>query len=727
MLKKQRHSGVLKTAIAAALLVGLCGPAAAQEQEKRLLGRLIGKIGGEKKTEAADSTKVAREKKPLESYFFDDSLRARTAFAWTIRQGFNAVEPRDIDTLQDRFWIDYPFQSEDVGSAYLGNLGGAAMRLNYFERPMENADLSFLNAYDAYRFTPENVPYFNVKRPFTNLSWYMSGQTAFAEEQLRVTHAQNFSPSTGFNIYYLNRGTRGLYTHQGTKDKSLSLAFGHTGKRYSLFAGYIYNGARILENGGLTWDRSLDNASITQANLHPIRLSDARNEFRTNTFYLTQSFGIPLQRISDDDLSIADQSSFFIGHSLEYTTAWRTYSDTYGGTRFEEGEPPAESDDPPTATVDYYTDWFIDKERSLDSLYEQRLDNKVFLQIQPWNRDGIVGTIDGGIGLLQHRYYASNLHDEYIHGRGKGVSEYDLYLYGGVQGKLRRYVDWGAEASYNLAGHAMGDLRLDAHLQLSAFIKGRPITLTVNGSIDQHHPGYWSEYMISNHYRWDKPLNNETETRLEAKLEIPSIGLELGVRQSLTADKIYYGYEAGTIVEGVQTYTLRPQQNAGNTLGVTGVYLMKNFRIGMLHLDNRVLYQKSSNERVVPLPELSAQAAWYLDFTVVRDVMQMQIGVAGYYHTKYYAPGYDPALMQFHNQNLDPENIDAQGNERFARVGNYPYLDAFVTAKWKRMRIYAKFQHVNQGLFGLPEYFTVHHHPLNPRMFKLGFSWSFYD
>ena len=147
---------------------------------------------------------------------------------------------------------------------------------------------------------------------------------------------------------------------------------------------------------------------------------------------------------------------------------------------------------------------------------------------------------------------------------------------------------------------------------------------------------------------------------------------------------------------------------------MSGLYLKKDFRLGGFHLNHRVLYQYSSAQEAVPVPMLSAYLSYYFEFNVVRDVLRLQIGLDGRYNTKYYAFGYNPATMQFYNQ-------------REKQLGNYPMIDAFVAAKWKRMRILAKFQHLNEDLFGSRDYFTVLHYPQNKRMFKLGFSWSFYD
>ncbi len=628
-----------------------------------------------------DSTEV-RPKKPLESYFFDDSVRKRSLFAWRADMFRNDIHPAEIDTMPNRFEVDYPFLRNDVGAAYLGNLGAAAQPLNYFIRP-ELQNFSFLTAYDSYIITPARARFYNVKRPFTHLSYFMSGQTRNAEEQLRITHAQNISPSTGFNIEYFNRGTRGIYSSQRSKDKNFSFAFSHTGKKYSIHAGYIYNMAEVRENGGVQRDEDITDTIFNPPSNIAVQLKDAQNRFKGNTFYLVQAYGIPLQRVTDEDFSIADKSSIFVGHAFEYTRYFKNYSDTREKTN--EG---------------FYEHWYIDPDRSLDSINESIVDNRLFLQIQPWNRNGIIGTIDAGIGYSFNHYYNFSL-GQYLNADLKGNRKNDAYVYGSLEGKLKKYVSWNAGINYHPFGFRSQDMRLDAQLKISAYIKSRPITLTVSGFIDNRSPNYWDEHYFSNHFVWNNDFAKETETRIDGKLEIPSIGLEAGVWQSLVKDKIYYD------ASGV------PAQFDGN-LSVSGVYLRKDFKAGIFRFNHRALLQWSSHEEVAPVPLLSAYAAYFIDFFVVRNVLRVQLGLDGWYNTKYYAPGYNPAVMQFYNQ-------------REKKLGAYPWLDAFVSAKWKRMRILVKLQHMNEDLFGERNYFSVLHYPLNKRMFKLGFSWGFYD
>ncbi|MCC8089788.1 MAG: putative porin [Rikenellaceae bacterium] len=627
-----------------------------------------------------DSLKVV-EKNPLESYFFDDSLRNKKIFAWTAELDINRVDTVTVDTLLNRFEIDYPFMEEYVvGATYLGNLGGAAQSLSYFERPRSN-DFVFLRAYDSYLVDPQSTRFFNVKEPFTQLSWFMSGQTRRAEEQLRVTHAQNISPSTGFNIDYKNRGTKGMYSSQRSKDKNLSFGISHTGKKYSLHAGYDYNMGDIRENGGIMRDEDVTDTIYSLPYNIEVKLTDARNQFKGNTFFISQAYGIPLQKVYLEDFSIADKSSIFVGHYFEYTRFRKKYTDTKANS------------------TDFYDDWFLNPTATSDSLSETKIDNKIFIQLQPWDRNAVIGTIDAGIGHAMYSYYMFRLKN-YLRGN-KNTKRNDTYVYGSLTGRIKQYIDWRADVTYHPFGDKSQDLNLNAELKMSVFIKNRPLSLTVSGFIDNRSPGYWDEKYFSNHFIWSNDFSKETETNISAKLEAAAIGFEAGAWQSVVTDKIYYN-----------KYALPAQH--GGTVSVTGLYVRKDSHIGIFHFNHRALLQWSSNEDVVPLPLVSAYATYFIDFYLVRNVLRMQLGVDAWYNTEYYAPSYIPATMQFYNQDE-------------IKTGNYLFMDAFLSAKWKRMRILVKFQHVNEDLFGKRNYFSVPHYPLNRRMFKLGFSWSFYD
>ena len=69
--------------------------------------------GEEGEQQPQDTTKKERKiRKPLESYFFNDSIRALNNFKWHISRDFNRVEIGPLDTTLTDYRIDYPFYRE---------------------------------------------------------------------------------------------------------------------------------------------------------------------------------------------------------------------------------------------------------------------------------------------------------------------------------------------------------------------------------------------------------------------------------------------------------------------------------------------------------------------------------------------------------------------------------------------------------------------------------------
>lgn len=654
--------------------------------------------------ESADSTdaKKKREKRALESYYFADTVRALKNWKWNIDTHYNRVDIQPLDTTLSDWRIDYVFYRKGVGDMALGGLGQSSQAVNWFDR-RQDPDFIFARSYDAYTARIDNVPFYNAKTPLTNLMYLESGQKRYREEHFEIVHSQNISPSTSFNVNYKSRGTMGLYDWQRTKNHNLSVAVAHTGKRYSVHAAYMNNSIETRENGGVVGEWAIADTTFEMPSGVPMRLAsaEAKNRYRNNAFFIKQAIAIPLQRVTEYDFSLADIPSVYVGHQLEYNTWSKVYTDkraTYTNHRGHYNEETGKWES--VGDLTYYDDWFIDPQTSRDSISERLLSNKVFVQVQPWDRDGVVSTIDGGIGVDLHTYSYLNL-ENYLSGQMTKDKRTSWYIYGATGGKIKRYADWGFNIKYHPSGYRGGDLSLGADVTLRAFIREHPLILRGRFSQSLRTPSYWHENLFSNHYAWFNSFDKESETRFEVNFSVPDIALELGAWQGVIGNMVYYGNDS------------RVAQHSGN-VSLTSLYARKDFRFAGFHLDHRALVQITSNESVLPVPTFSAYLSYYYEFWVVRDVLRVQIGIDGRYNTAYHAPTYNPALAAFINQ-------------REVRVGNYPYLDAFVSAKWKRMRILLKLQHLNDNLFGNGEYFQVARYPLNPRMFKFGISWSFYD
>ncbi|MEG2755942.1 MAG: putative porin, partial [Mucinivorans sp.] len=627
------------------------------------------------------TSKKKRLRKPLESFYFDDSLRATRIFAWSVNPAFNDVTRKLVDTLLDSFQVDYGFQRYGVGQASLGNLGGATIPLDYFQRP-NYSNFSFVQAWDSFIMTPERVLFYNAKVPYSRLSYEMSGQTKLEEQLLHFVISHNISPSTTAHLVYQADGTKGMYMNQKALDRYFMVNVAHTGKRYAIHGGYIYNHGNVDENGGIKNDREITDTILPSTDRVAVWLKNANNTYRGHTFWWTQSYGIPLRKQREQELTIQKIPTIYIGQSFDYTIFKKVYT-AKGDTAL-------------------FKKTYISEDNSYDSISQTLADVKFFAQIQPYNRDGVLGLISAGIGSEFATYYnevPTNYQNQY--GQGGRQNRNSTYIYGGVNGKVSKYLDWQANVKYYLLGYRSQDFSATGALRLSAYIKKKPLTLDVGATFSLTTPDFWAQSYFSNHYAWSNAFTKESIMNLTAKFSVPSWGLYIGGEYSILGNKVYYDGNC------------MPVQSSA-AVSVLGLYLQKDFRAGGFHFNHRVLAQFSSAQEVVPVPLLSAYLSYYFNFAVVKNVLSMNVGIDGRYNTRYYAPGYNPSTARFFNQ-------------REKQLGNYPYLDAFVSAKWKRLRILLKLQHFNANLLGNQEYFQVLHYPQNRMMFKIGISWSFYN
>ena len=206
-------------------------------------------VGGEQ----ADTTKKKKPRKPLESYFFSDSIRSLRNFMWHIDRDYNTVKVEPIDTTLNVWRLDYPHYHERLGNNSVGGLGQASTEVNYFERT-RSREFTFSQPYDAYTYNTENVPFYNMKHPYIWMTYLESGQKRYREEHFEIMASQNINPSTSVSLNFRSRGSRSKYDVSRVKNKNFAGTVAHTGRRYSVHAGYTYNKIEQQESGGVVGD-----------------------------------------------------------------------------------------------------------------------------------------------------------------------------------------------------------------------------------------------------------------------------------------------------------------------------------------------------------------------------------------------------------------------------------------------------------------------------------------
>ena len=442
-----------------------------------------------RKIEIKDSIRAykdsVRESIPriLETFAVPDSLHFKRIITWKHDKDFhNMVEVRDMaaDTSYRRSFNDYVFYNEDINASWLGISGSPVQLYDWFKRAEEDNAI-FYAPYSIWTYTPETLPQYNTKTPYTELAYY---GTLFANQEkeeanIRVLTTQNITPALNFTIDFRRYGGNGMLKREDTANKTFVASTNYLGKKYLMHAGYIYNKVKRSENGGIV-DESWIRDTTVDAREIDVYLRDAENQLKKNTLFLDQSYRIPLTFLTDlkgkkerklqearrdsimasgDSTAIAqlmaeeerqlaieaakadtarintDITTAFIGHSTEYSVFSKTYKDKISDPLGKE----------------FYGDrFYINPTSSMDSLRVMRLDNKVFIRLQPWKDEAIVSKLDVGIGDKLANYYSFRPVD-YLQG-SNNVIQNSVYLYAGANGQYRNYMTWNAKGKYNFLG-----------------------------------------------------------------------------------------------------------------------------------------------------------------------------------------------------------------------------------------------------------------------------------
>ncbi len=671
----------------------------------------------------------------LETFAVPDSLQYKRLITWKHDRYFHNLEMQKFDTTYNYHFHEYPFYKEDVNATYLGAIGSPVQLYDYFKRTEED-NVAFYTPYRIYNYSPETLPQYNTKTPYTELAYW---GTLFAnkekeESNVKVLTTQNITPELNILLEYRRFGSNGMLKREDTDNRSFVAATNYLGKKYLMHAGFIYNKVERSENGGLTDSFWIRDTTVDAREIN-IYLKDAANKLKKNTIFLDQSYRIPFTfpdkirekkelkkknavrdsiMSSGDSLAIEaflqaekeaaaqelasgrqdtltkDITTAFIGHSSEYSVFRKTYTDNISASD--------------TDGRDFFNDrFYLNPTKSTDSLRVMRLENRVFLRLQPWKSDGIVSKLDVGLGDKLANFYSFRPED-YLRG-SSNVVQNSLYLYAGANGQFKKYFTWKAKGYYTFLGHEINDFGVDADMSFSAYPFRRdrksPLTLDVHFETTLKEPDYYQQHLYTNHYRWDNNFSKISTTKLEAALSIPRWDLRASFGYALLGNNIYYD------TQGIVRQNDVP-------MSVMTASLRKDFTLWKFHFDHQALFQLSSNKDVMSLPMLALNLRYYFQFSVVKNVMKMQIGANGMFTTAWYAPAYNPVLGVFHNQDRE-------------KFGNSPYIDVFVNVQWKRASLFLKIVNVNMGWPSKSaDYFSAAGYIAPQRAFKFGISWPFY-
>ena len=644
-------------------------------------------------------------------------------YQWKVTRRLGNIVPIPVDTLHAGFQNTNDPAGPTGQYNYLGNLGSPRMSRIFFDRK-EESQFFFTDPYDQSVLRPEDVTFTNTFSPYTNLTYYKSFQNRNSEERFKSYFAINANKRLGFGFYIDYLYGRGMYNNQSTAFFNGGLFASYRGDKYDMHFIFNNDNLKMRENGGIADDRYItdplgmaEGKKQYQSTDIPTVLNKVWNHNTSYHTFLTHRYNLGFYRekvdsLTNDKLSAANDSIETIREFVPVTSFIHTLELDFNGRKY------ITQDD--AQNRQYFEHTYFGND-SIDQNRRTSVRNTFGISL----REGFNKWAKAGLtAFLTHEYRDFTLPDTTDVPDQRVIKHYKenvIYVGGELlkeQGKLLHYKVLGEIA---VAGEDAGQFRVEGNGDLNLNLLGDSVRLDVNAYIKNLNPVFYYRNFHSKHYWWDNSdLSKIMRTRVEGKLNFKRLGttLRAGVENIKN-----YTYLANTSVPVTNSSgdiilfknNAAVKQHSGNIQVFTAM-LQQKLKFGIFHLDGEVAYQKSSEQSILPLPELSAYGNLYIHAGLVKNVLQVSLGADVRYFTKYNAPDYSPVIGQFYLQN--PENTVA--------IGGCPMVNVYANLHWKRTRIFVMMYNVNQNS-GNSRYFLAPHYPISPRILKLGISWNFFD
>ena len=401
------------------------------------------------------------------------------------------------------------------------------------------------------------------------------------------------------------------------------------------------------------------------------RESAAKREWRNTTFDFNPWFR--LNKTEDSSTVL----SHFIDYQFNYSGSYTKYRDPFSKNH-----------------NNFYHAYYLDTLSTMDSTHWRSISNGLnyTLKINPIHAKLKLGYKNEISQVYQ--YLDSSFMNHMVNA--------GLYV------NLKRYAGF-AKANYIAQGPNQNDYSLEINNRLSGKLPWMTIknkgsvgfALNLNASIEKRHPDFIYNNWVSNHYIWTNHFSPTDKFQSTISVSTTDNRFDAGVVYQSISNLIYFNEMS------IPEQTPIPVQNLGAFIH-KDILLFKH-----LGINARYNYQSSSYQAIVSVPNHIVNGALYYQGNLFKRALQLQIGFNAQYYSEFYGYAYNPSINQYYVQTVKP-------------VGDYPFIDFFLNARIKPVRIFVKIDHVTQGFLG-NNYSLTPGYLQNDRAFKFGINWLFFD
>lgn len=631
----------------------------------------------------------------------NDSVKGPVKYGWTIDKRSGMRQMTDVEKSPVNFHQSSLTDGQGIAVGYLGNLGSPAQSKLFFERG-ETSQFLFLDAFNYYYKKPEDVVFLNTKVPYSNILYQSGGGRTNKEERLKTEMSLNVGKkfNIGMNIDYIY--SRGFYDYLSTKQVTYDFYSSYISDKYQMhlyFANNYYNNS---ENGGIADDRYITDPNSmpsTGANAGsqeiPVNINRLWNKLKGRHIFISNKYNIGYEKEYDDYTSFIPAASFIL--TTHYTDQKRQIA--------SKDETSLRGGMTQTDSVYYrsYENFISDSEGYLnritpinDEMAYWSFKNTFAISLNEGFRDWVKFGLTAFIEQDFRKF--SYPHEELRLPMIVSDETQNSTVIGGILSKERgRYLRYSLKADLGIAGYNMGEFRIEGDISTTLPVFGKDAIITANGYVKNLKPTFYENKFRTKYIHWNEDFSNIRRVYVGGEIVIPHTNTKISGGVENIDNYIYYNAD-------------KKIAQAGKNIQVIAFRLDQKLKAGIFHWDNQIAYQMSSEKEYLPLPTLSLYSNAYL-LTKLAKVLTVQLGVDAHFHTKYYASGYDPVLLNFYNQ-------------RETKIGGFPIATGYINLNLKNTRFFLMMYNIAESM-GNSEYFSLPHYPVSPMTFKFGLSWDF--
>lgn len=586
---------------------------------------------------------------------------------------FNRQMFHSIDTFSRNFHRNASYVQK-YNNLYqdLGNIG-SAIRPIYYQTPEWIGVRSGFQAYDLYWDT-ERIRYFDTKSPYTNMQVILGGQ---GRSLTRATFSRNINPRWNFGFTY-----RGLFVdkqiqRRGKADRMTRsnyydayTSYENKDSTYRLFLNFRRSFHRVNEFGGVQIDSAFFTGLVDYFDI------EARP-------WLTTA--------QSDDLRI----NVHLFHQYKVGTALQLY---HTADRYRQKNKFLDVQN--TAQEPFYDFWVLPPSDSVRDVTKF----KTFR-----NEIGIKGNLARLFynGYVAFRHF--NMSYSHLFPDTLIINEDGNFLTNGNESYLGGRIALQLDSLVEV--HGWAEANANGHYRIQGSIRSKWFDASLKEML--YAPSFLSQAYRGSHDVWQNKFSNISTTQINGNLHYKNSVLSLSPGITFTRLRNYVFFDQVSSVDTVQQ--VLPVQSKGNQIITAPEVRFSVTFFRNITFSNQAIYTLfiENADEAIRVPELFVNSQLSYANIFFNGNLDMHAGIDLHWKSAYYAPGYDPAIQQFYNQDA-------------FESPNFPLVDLFFNAKIKRARVYFKYNNLMQLVTGTG-YLPTPYYPGQRTVFDFGFDWSFYD